>query len=185
MMIAVRRSLMLAGGVLALGTCPVLSQTQNVPRVGNINTIGQAIDYDGDGTVSEEERERSRLETKERALQKQRDALLKEFDRDGDGKLSKEEQEAVQAAALAEQQRRHLNRKPSGGKLPSFRSRGPARDLSERPDAEKRTTSRFDLNGDGTISPEEIKALQEGLKPPPAAPTKDSEKSPSVAPKAK
>ncbi len=57
------------------------------------------IDTDGDGTISDEEREAARA-----AREEARQAFIDEFDEDGDGVLNEEEREAAKAAREAERE---------------------------------------------------------------------------------
>ncbi len=60
-----------------------------------------AIDTDGDGKVSEEERQAGREKMKE-IFEARRKEMIAKFDKDGDGKLSEEERKAAQETRKAE-----------------------------------------------------------------------------------
>jgi hypothetical protein len=83
-------------------------------------------------------------------------ALLKEFDKDGDGKLSPEEARTAMMAI-----RQYVN--PGEG----FGPRGQAEDRPGWGDRERNREEmlkRFDKDGDGKLSPEEMAAAREALR---------------------
>lgn len=103
------------------------------------------LDTDGDGTVSDAEREAGRAAMKAR--------MLERFDTDGDGTLSETEREAMKAA------------RPEGrmGKGPrGHKGMGPRGDMDPEKAAEMKAAmlNRFDTDGDGSLSETEREAMK-------------------------
>jgi len=95
----------------------------------------EKFDEDGDGKLSEEEREAAKAAMRERAQAgrrrrlspEAREGIREKFDADGDGKLNEEEREAAKAAMKEHMQERR-----------------------------KETFQKLDTNGDGSLSLEEF-----------------------------
>lgn len=98
----------------------------------------EKFDTDGDGKLSEQEREAVRA-----AMEEKRAAIIAKFDKDGDGKLNKEERDA----AKEEFKKLHGDRPMPPG--------GPSRD---------RILKRFDKDGDGKLNDEEREAAKAAMK---------------------
>jgi hypothetical protein len=98
----------------------------------------EKFDADGDGKLSEQEREAAKA-----AMEEKRDAIIAKYDKDGDGKLNEEEREAAKEEFKALHGDRPM---PPGG---------PSRE---------RLRKRFDKDGDGKLNEEEREAAKAAMK---------------------
>lgn len=96
----------------------------------------EKFDTDGDGKLSEQEREAAKA-----AMGEKRDAFIAKYDKDGDGKLNEEERKAAKEEWKAQDRP-----KPPGG---------PSRE---------RIIKRFDKDGDGKLNEEEREAAKAAMK---------------------
>ena len=96
----------------------------------------EKFDTDGDGKLSEQEREAAKA-----AMGEKRDAFIAKYDKDGDGKLNEEERKAAR-----EEWKGKDRPKPPGG---------PSRE---------RIIKRFDKDGDGKLNEEEREAAKAAMK---------------------
>ena len=96
----------------------------------------EKFDTDGDGKLSEQEREAAKA-----AMEEKRDAFIAKYDKDGDGKLNEEERKAAR-----EEWKDQDRPNPPGG---------PSRE---------RIIKRFDKDGDGKLNEEEREAAKAAMK---------------------
>ncbi|MFM7182006.1 MAG: hypothetical protein ACKO2G_11160 [Verrucomicrobiales bacterium] len=98
----------------------------------------EKFDTDGDGKLSEQEREAAKA-----AMEEKRAAIIAKYDKDGDGKLNEEERKA----AKEEWKELHGERPNPPG--------GPSRE---------RILKRFDKDGDGKLNEQEREAAKAAMK---------------------
>ena len=101
----------------------------------NIAQLIEKFDTDGDGKLSDAEKEAAR-EARKAEFEARRAEILEKFDTDGDGKLSPEERKAAIAAARARREGQHG--KPEGRPQRPHRPHGKPEDKPERPEGEGR-----------------------------------------------
>jgi hypothetical protein len=110
------------------------------PRPDRPGGPGKAIlekfDTDGDGKISEQEREAAKA-----AMEEKRAAIIAKYDKDGDGKLNEEERKAAREEWKAED-------RPNPPGHPS----------------RERIRKRFDKDGDGKLNEEELAAAKAAMK---------------------
>ena len=110
------------------------------------------LDLDGDGEISRDERRAARQDRFEQSERGQR--LMREFDLDGDGELSADEQAAMDEHMAAERDARRAEQ------IAEYDADGDgqlSRDerRTQREDTMSDLTSEFDLDGDGELNIEE------------------------------
>lgn len=108
------------------------------------------FDKDGDGKLSEEERQAMREEMQKRGGERpSREEMLKKFDKDGDGELNEEERQAMREAMGG--------RKDAPGGKGERGAKGEG--SGNRPSFEE-ILAKYDADGDGKLNEEERKAAR-------------------------
>lgn len=127
--------------------------TQQQPRVvinrGRQNWEPIEWDTDGDGKMSQEEREAYMEKSRER-YQKWQAEYTRKWDADGDGQLSREERETAQKAAMEEWKKNN----------PEAAARW-EKQQEEWKRRQQEYIEKYDTDGDGQVNGDELKAVRE------------------------
>ena len=136
----------------------------------------ERFDKDGDGELSEEERQEARKAFRAEREQRRQQWLLDQYDKDGDGVLSEEEQaklDADRAEREAERARRDAENKQRAIEAYDADGDGVLSDAEKQAGREARRdymqeqrkafTARFDTDGDGEITGDERMAIRETM----------------------
>ena len=148
------KTLTLSLATLSLATLGTVT-AHGVFGMGGGNSRLAEFDADGDGTLSEEEREAARA-----AREEARQAIIDEFDADGDGVLNEEERAAAKEARQAERAAARearfaeIDGEEGDGEITQEELQAALPDASEERVAA--VLARYDADENGTVSLEEF-----------------------------
>ncbi len=127
------------------------------------------FDKDGDGQISDSEREEG-FKTFREEREKRREEFMKKFDKDGDGQLSEEERNAVRDSFRADEQKRrdlHEYDKNEDGILSDSEKAAMEEDKAKKADDRKAEREalikKYDTNGNGKIDGAEVEAVKKDV----------------------